>query len=56
MAVSGYNKIRKPMWFEKFNWFISSDHLLVISGRDSQQNELLVKKYLDKGFLFTNYI
>jgi predicted ribosome quality control (RQC) complex YloA/Tae2 family protein len=39
---------RKPYWFEKFNWFISSENYLVISGRDAQQNELLVKRYMEK--------
>lgn len=32
--------IRKPYWFEKFHWFISSDNILVISGTDMQQNEV----------------
>lgn len=41
-------KQRKPFWFEKFNWFISSENFLVVSGRDAQQNELLVKKYFRK--------
>lgn len=42
------NKIRKPFWFEKFLWFISTDGHLVIAGRDMQQNEILVKRYLSK--------
>eukprot|EP00949_MAST-11_sp_MAST-11-sp1_P004254 g4254.t1 len=37
---------RKIHWFEKFNWFISSENYLVIFGRDAQQNELLVKRYM----------
>ena len=37
------------MWFEKFDWFISSEDILVLAGRDAQQNELLVKKYLKRG-------
>jgi len=36
---------RKPYWFEKFYWFISSENFLVISARDSQQNEMLIKRY-----------
>ncbi|EFN57403.1 hypothetical protein CHLNCDRAFT_57209 [Chlorella variabilis] len=40
---------RKPFWFEKFFWFISSENYLVLSGRDAQQNELLVKRYLRRG-------
>jgi hypothetical protein len=42
------NKIRKPFWFEKFLWFISTDGHLIIAGRDMQQNEILVKRYLLK--------
>jgi predicted ribosome quality control (RQC) complex YloA/Tae2 family protein len=41
--------IRKVHWFEKFNWFITSEGYLVLSGRDAQQNEQLVKKYLRTG-------
>lgn len=37
---------REHFFFEKFNFFISSDHYLVIGGRDAQQNERLVKSYL----------
>ena len=35
--------------FEKFHWFISSENFLIISGRDQQQNELIVKRHLRKG-------
>ena len=38
--------IRKVHWFEKFNWFITTEGYLCISGRDAQQNELLVKRYM----------
>ena len=40
---------RKQHWFEKFNWFITSDNYLVVGGRDAQQNEILVKRYLRPG-------
>lgn len=40
------SKARKVFWFEKFYWFISSENYLVIGGRDQQQNELMVKRYL----------
>jgi predicted ribosome quality control (RQC) complex YloA/Tae2 family protein len=43
--------MRKVHWFEKFNWFISSENYLVISGHDAQQNELIVKRYMSKGDL-----
>ena len=38
--------VRKPHWFEKFNWFITSENYLVISGRDTQQNEIILKRSL----------
>ncbi|WJZ86798.1 hypothetical protein VitviT2T_006221 [Vitis vinifera] len=44
--------MRKVHWFEKFNWFISSENYLVISGRDAQQNEMIVKRYMSKGDLY----
>ena len=37
--------------FEKFYWFISSENYLVIGGRDQQQNEFIVKRYLKPGEL-----
>jgi len=40
---------RKQNWFEKFLWFITSDNYICIGGRDAQQNEQLVKKYLRPG-------
>ena len=40
---------RKPFWFEKFRWFITSDNYLVLAGRDAHQNETLVKRYLRPG-------
>jgi predicted ribosome quality control (RQC) complex YloA/Tae2 family protein len=36
------SQIRKPYWFEKFNWFISSDNHIIVSGRDMQQNEVFL--------------
>ncbi|MEF8756891.1 MAG: ribosome rescue protein RqcH [Halobacteriales archaeon] len=39
-------------WYERFRWFHTGDGFLVIGGRDADQNEELVKKYLDRGDLF----
>ncbi|KAH6662374.1 putative nuclear export mediator factor Nemf [Halenospora varia] len=44
--------VRKQIWFEKFIWFISSDGYLVLGGKDSQQNEILYKRYLKKGDIY----
>lgn len=43
---------RKRQWFEKFQWFKSSDGLLVIAGKDQGSNLDIVKKYLEKDDLF----
>ena len=51
---TGIQKVRKQLWFEKFYWFISSDNYIVISGRDAQQNELIVKRYMQKGDLYVH--
>jgi len=34
-------------WYERFRWFRTSDGFLVLGGRNADQNEELVKKYLD---------
>ena len=39
-------------WYEDFRWFHTTDGFLVIGGRNADQNEELVKKYLDRGDLF----
>jgi predicted ribosome quality control (RQC) complex YloA/Tae2 family protein len=45
-------KKRKKKWFEKFHWFITSDGLLAIAGRDTTSNEELIKKYMEKEDLY----
>jgi predicted ribosome quality control (RQC) complex YloA/Tae2 family protein len=39
-------------WYERFRWFHTTDDFLVIGGRDADQNEELVRKYLDPGDRF----
>jgi len=50
----GIQRLRKPFWFEKFYWFLSSEGYVVVSGRDAQQNEMIVKRYLVKGDLYVH--
>jgi len=38
---------RKLKWFERFKWFISSDGLLVIAGRDAATNREIVEKHME---------
>ncbi|MEK6949430.1 MAG: NFACT RNA binding domain-containing protein [Nanoarchaeota archaeon] len=42
---------RKKEWYEKFRWFMSSDGLLVIGGRDATSNEVVIKKHTEKNDL-----
>ncbi|KAJ1548472.1 hypothetical protein HK405_003067, partial [Cladochytrium tenue] len=37
--------MRKPWWFEKFQWFISSENYLVLAGRDAIQTDMLLRRY-----------
>ncbi|XP_072895740.1 ribosome quality control complex subunit NEMF [Hemitrygon akajei] len=53
-TVITIQKARKVYWFEKFLWFISSENYLVIAGRDQQQNELIVKRYLKPGDIYVH--
>lgn len=45
-------KDRDKKWFEKYRWFYSSEDYLVLVGRDSQTNEMLVKKHMDPEDLY----
>ena len=42
----------KKEWYERFRWFVTSEGVLVIAGKDATTNEMLVKKYMDKNDLF----
>lgn len=44
--------MKKRYWFEKFKWFISSDDYLVLAGRDSIQNEILVKRHMESNDIY----
>ncbi|KAG5857488.1 hypothetical protein ANANG_G00019980 [Anguilla anguilla] len=53
-TVTTIQKARKVYWFEKFLWFISSENYLIIAGRDQQQNEMIVKRYLKTGDIYVH--
>ncbi|MEM3475399.1 MAG: ribosome rescue protein RqcH [Candidatus Bathyarchaeia archaeon] len=38
-------KKKEKKWFEKFRWFKSSENFLVLIGKDTSTNELLIKRY-----------
>ncbi|KAG9396642.1 Protein of unknown function DUF3441 [Carpediemonas membranifera] len=43
---------RPKFWFERYRWFISSDNILVVGGRDAHQNEQLVKGHLRENDIY----
>ena len=58
MNIEKFEKVnlndRKKYWFEDFKWFYSSDGYVVVSGKSAEQNELLVKKYLEKNDIYVH--
>jgi predicted ribosome quality control (RQC) complex YloA/Tae2 family protein len=44
----------KKLWYHRFRWFITSDGVVVLGGRDASQNEELVKKYMGGQDLFVH--
>ena len=41
-------RVKKELkWYEKLRWFLTSDGLLVIGGRDATTNEMVVKKHME---------
>ncbi|KAF9346640.1 hypothetical protein BGX26_001841 [Mortierella sp. AD094] len=52
--TTSIQRARKPYWFEKFMWFITSENYLVIAGRDAQQNEMIVKRYMKKDDIYVH--
>ena len=41
------SKIQNKKWYEKFRWFKDSSGFLVVAGKDSVSNEVLIKKYVE---------
>lgn len=54
VVKTNITKARKRYWFENFFWFISSDGYLVVAGRDAEQNELLVKRYMKNNDIYVH--
>ncbi|MDD1691942.1 MAG: NFACT family protein [Methanoregula sp.] len=44
----------KKVWYHRFRWFMTSDDVVVLGGRDASQNEELVKKYMGGQDLFVH--
>lgn len=45
-------KIEDRKWYEKFNWFMTSNGMLVIGGRSAIQNEQINSRYFESNDLF----
>lgn len=39
---------RKKEWYERYRWFLTSDGILAIGGRDSSSNSSVIRKHLSK--------
>ncbi len=39
-------------WYERFRWFTSSEGHIVLGGRDSSSNEVIVKKYMEDSDIY----
>jgi len=39
----------KRLWFEKYRWFLSSEGVVVIAGRDAPTNDVMVRRHLKDG-------
>eukprot|EP00117_Sycon_ciliatum_P034105 scpid19698/ scgid26108/ Nuclear export mediator factor NEMF; Antigen NY-CO-1; Serologically defined colon cancer antigen 1 len=53
-TIINIRKSRKFYWFEKFLFFFSSENFMVIGGRDQQQNEIIVRRYLKPGDVYVH--
>ncbi|OAA62455.1 DUF814 domain containing protein [Niveomyces insectorum RCEF 264] len=47
-------RIRRPLWCEKFLWFLSSDGYLVLAAKDPQQCELLYRRHFRPGDVYVH--
>ena len=52
LAESSIPVRRTEPWYERFRWFRTTDGFLVLGGRNADQNEELVKKYLERSDRF----
>ena len=52
LSMSSVPVRQSEQWYERFRWFHTSDDFLVIGGRNADQNEEIVKKYMSGNDLF----
>lgn len=39
---------RERQWYERYRWFVSSDDRLIVGGRDSTSNSIVINKYTNQ--------
>lgn len=49
LTSSAIHTIVHRKWFEKYRWFFTSTGKLVIAGRDSSQNQSIVRRFAKRG-------
>ena len=47
-------KIRRREWYERYHWSLSENGVLIIGGRDADQNESIVRKLLEPNDIFVH--
>ena len=52
-SVAG-KPVMKKRYYHRFRWFITSDGVLVLGGKDAAQNEELVRRYMEGGDRFVH--
>lgn len=52
--VPALKKSRVVNWWEKFNWFVSTENYLILGARDKVQAEMLLSKYFVNGDVLIN--
>jgi predicted ribosome quality control (RQC) complex YloA/Tae2 family protein len=52
--LSAASREARHPWFERFRWFVSSEGVLVLGGRDASSNDLLVRRHLKAGDLYVH--
>lgn len=47
-------KLRNPYFFEKFNWFISNENYLILSGKDDAQTDMIYHRYITSDDIYVH--
>jgi predicted ribosome quality control (RQC) complex YloA/Tae2 family protein len=53
-ATPGSAVRRRSHWFERYRWFLSSEGVLAIGGRDAESNDRIVRRYLGDRDLYVH--